>query len=96
MNKLNDGEKEIIAHYKNLWQIDYNIFKLAQIRLKNNLNSSLLDPSRLHEFDNFLKSYAELLFKWELYNKRIEILELLHEKPDDLDDKFGKFVPNFK
>ena len=69
-------------------------FRINFISISSNYNlkCSLLDPSRLSEFDNFLQSYSELLFKWELYNKRIEILELLHEKPKDLDEKFGKLT----
>jgi len=51
---------------------------------------SLLDPSRLNEFDFLIKSYCEILYRWGLYNKRIEMLEFVYEKPLDLDEKFGK------
>ena len=52
-------------------------------------NLGLLDPQRLNEFDIVIKFYCEILYQWSLYNKRIEILEYIYEKPNEHDEKFG-------
>lgn len=51
-------------------------------------NLGLLDPQRLNEFDIVIKFYSEILYQWSLYNKRIEILEYICEKPNEHDEKF--------
>ncbi len=52
----------------------------------------MLDPARLHEYDNFLKYYCEVLNRWSMFNKRIEIQEYLNEIPQVLNEKFGKLL----
>lgn len=49
---------------------------------------------RLKEFDNIVKFYCDLLYRWGLFNKRVEMFEFLNKKPADLDEKFGIFFRN--
>ena len=51
-------------------------------------NLGLLDPTHLNEFDTIIKTYCELLYRWGLFIKRVELLELVNEKSNDLDAKF--------
>ena len=55
----------------------------------------LLDPDRLKDFDFILKKYCNILHKWGLFNKRIEMLEFLSEKPQNMDEKFGNIKKKF-
>jgi hypothetical protein len=56
---------------------------------------SLIDKNLLKKFDVIIKYYCELLYKWGLYNKRVEMFEFLSEKPTDLDSKFGNYHFSF-
>lgn len=51
-------------------------------------NMRLIDQDMLKKFDLIIKFYCEVLYKWGLYTKRVEIFEFLSEKPVDLDSKF--------
>ena len=64
--------------------------------LKVTLFKSLLDPSRLQEYDTLLKYYCEVLNRWSLFNKRIEFQEYLNEIAKDSDEKFGMLHFCFK
>lgn len=55
---------------------------------KHHRNLGLLDPGRMNEFDVVIKFYCEILYQWGLFNKRIEMLEFIYEKPSDYDKKF--------
>jgi hypothetical protein len=52
----------------------------------------LLDPKRFKEFDNYIKVYSEILYRWSLYGKRAETFNLLSKKPLNIDKKFGNFI----
>ncbi|RNA27104.1 WD repeat-containing 59, partial [Brachionus plicatilis] len=57
----------------------------------NNKNIGLLDPNRTKNFDLLLNTYCNLLHKWGLFNKRIEMMEFLNDKPQNMDKKFECF-----
>jgi hypothetical protein len=53
-------------------------------------NLGLLDPSGSFKFDLVIKLYCDFLYKWGLFNKRVELFEYLNDKPSFIDEKFGK------
>ena len=57
--------------------------------LRHQRNFSLVDPSRLSQFDELIKFYCDILNRWGLFHRRIEIFEFIGDKPSEMDDKFG-------
>jgi hypothetical protein len=49
----------------------------------------------MNEFDFLIKFYCEILYRWSLFNKRIEMLEFVYEKPTEMDEKFGNYFALF-
>lgn len=54
-------------------------------------NKQLLDPSRTRQFDQFLLSYAEILFRWKLLDQRAQVLQRL-SSPDCLNKHMLHFT----
>jgi hypothetical protein len=50
---------------------------------------SLLDPLASFKFDLVIKFYCDFLYKWGMFNKRIELFEYVTDKPKEIDEKFG-------
>lgn len=57
--------------------------------LRHQRNFSLVDPTRSSQFDDLIKFYCDILNRWGLFHRRIEIFEFIGEKPTEMDDKFG-------
>lgn len=57
--------------------------------LKHQKNFSLVDPTRSSQFDDLIKFYCDILNRWGLFHRRIEIFEFIGDKPSEMDDKFG-------
>ena len=43
----------------------------------------LLDPNYLNQYDEYKRCYAELLYRWGLLNKRIEVLKYMSKPPPE-------------
>ncbi|KAL1440020.1 hypothetical protein MTO96_009842 [Rhipicephalus appendiculatus] len=50
-------------------------------RTNHRTNCKLLDPSKSAQYDEFKKKYAEILYKWKLYEQRACVLKCLSTSP---------------
>lgn len=50
-------------------------------RANHRINCKLLDPSKSAQYDEFKKKYAEVLYKWKLYEQRACVLKCLSTSP---------------
>ncbi|XP_077419336.1 GATOR2 complex protein WDR59 isoform X2 [Vanacampus margaritifer] len=51
-------------------------------RERHNLNKRLLDPTNMAQFDDFKKCYAEILYRWDLRDKRADVLKFASCPPE--------------
>ncbi|XP_061613356.1 GATOR2 complex protein WDR59 isoform X3 [Phyllopteryx taeniolatus] len=49
---------------------------------RHDMNKSLLDPSNTPQFDDFKKCYAEILYRWDLRDKRADVLKFASCPPE--------------
>ncbi|XP_029839965.3 GATOR complex protein WDR59 isoform X1 [Ixodes scapularis] len=50
-------------------------------RAKHRANCKLLDPKKSTQYDEFKKKYAEILYKWNLFEQRASVLKCLSTSP---------------
>ncbi|CAN7991841.1 unnamed protein product [Ixodes hexagonus] len=50
-------------------------------RAKHRANCKLLDPKKNMQYDEFKKKYAEILYKWNLFEQRASVLKCLSTSP---------------
>ncbi|XP_077569374.1 GATOR2 complex protein WDR59 isoform X2 [Stigmatopora nigra] len=51
-------------------------------RERHELNKRLLDPANAPQFDDFKKCYAEILYRWDLRDKRADVLKFASCSPE--------------
>ncbi|XP_077448423.1 GATOR2 complex protein WDR59 [Stigmatopora argus] len=51
-------------------------------RERHDLNKRLLDPANAPQFDDFKKCYAEILYRWDLRDKRADVLKFASCSPE--------------
>ncbi|XP_077376566.1 GATOR2 complex protein WDR59 isoform X2 [Festucalex cinctus] len=51
-------------------------------RERHDLNKRLLDPTNTPQFDDFKKCYAEILYRWDLRDKRADVLKFASCAPE--------------
>merc|ERR1719228_256803 len=61
---------------------DEELFKILE-------DSCMLDPKNNELYDSYILSYAELLYRWKMFNTRTELLKCL-AVPSNMD----KFIAN--
>ena len=77
------GLKLLCACYTNGtgYSINCNHQQLRRYIYSSLLLFRLLDPSITRQYDCLKKAYADILYRWNLLNKRVEVLKFIDEVP---------------